>query len=96
MGRTARRHAQGWLESRSECALGEFYLLRNETERALRHFRASVTALEAVRTQIAPEEIHVSFLRDKLAVVPGATLTALGFQSILSAFFASIIGMKRR
>jgi len=29
-------------------------------------------------------------------VVPGATLTALGFQTILSSFFVSIIGMHRR
>jgi glycosyltransferase involved in cell wall biosynthesis len=29
-------------------------------------------------------------------VVPGVTLTALGFQSVLSAFFISILGMARR
>jgi glycosyltransferase involved in cell wall biosynthesis len=29
-------------------------------------------------------------------VVPGVTLTALGFQTILSSFFASILGMHRR
>ena len=29
-------------------------------------------------------------------VVPGATLTALGFQAILSSFFVSILGMRRR
>jgi glycosyltransferase involved in cell wall biosynthesis len=29
-------------------------------------------------------------------VVPGATLTALGFQTILLSFFASILGMRRR
>jgi len=28
-------------------------------------------------------------------VIPGATLTALGFQTILSSFFVSILGMKR-
>jgi glycosyltransferase involved in cell wall biosynthesis len=28
--------------------------------------------------------------------IPGATLTALGFQTILSGFFVSILGMKRR
>jgi len=28
--------------------------------------------------------------------IPGATLTALGFQTILSSFFVSILGMKRR
>ena len=29
-------------------------------------------------------------------VVPGVTLTALGFQTILSSFFVSILGMRRR
>jgi hypothetical protein len=29
-------------------------------------------------------------------VIPGVTLTALGFQTILSSFFTSILGMKRR
>jgi glycosyltransferase involved in cell wall biosynthesis len=43
----------------------------------------------------------VSFGRLDYAVtmrwaIPGATLTALGFQTILSSFFVSILGMKRR
>ena len=29
-------------------------------------------------------------------VVPGVTLTALGFQTVLSSFFMSVLGMKRR
>jgi hypothetical protein len=29
-------------------------------------------------------------------VVPGVTLTALGFQTVLSSFFISILGMSRR
>jgi len=29
-------------------------------------------------------------------VIPGATLTALGFQTVLSGFFISILGMRRR
>jgi hypothetical protein len=29
-------------------------------------------------------------------VIPGATLTALGFQAVLSSFFMSILGMKRK
>ena len=29
-------------------------------------------------------------------VIPGATLTALGFQTVLSSFFASILGMRRK
>jgi hypothetical protein len=29
-------------------------------------------------------------------VVPGATLTALGFQTVLSSFFMSVLGLRRR
>jgi hypothetical protein len=29
-------------------------------------------------------------------VVPGMTLTVLGFQTVMSSFFVSILGMKRR
>jgi len=29
-------------------------------------------------------------------VIPGATLTALGFQTVLSSFFVSILNMLRR
>jgi hypothetical protein len=29
-------------------------------------------------------------------VIPGATLTALGFQTVLSSFFVSILGMRRK
>ncbi len=29
-------------------------------------------------------------------VIPGVTLTALGFQTILSGFFISILGLRRR
>jgi hypothetical protein len=29
-------------------------------------------------------------------VIPGVTLAALGFQTILSAFFVSILGLRRR
>jgi hypothetical protein len=29
-------------------------------------------------------------------VIPGVTLTALGFQTVISSFFVSIIGMKRK
>ena len=29
-------------------------------------------------------------------VIPGATLTALGFETILSSFFVSVLGLRRR
>jgi glycosyltransferase involved in cell wall biosynthesis len=39
---------------------------------------------------------HLDYAQTMRWVVPGATLTALGFQTILSSFFVSILGMRRR
>jgi glycosyltransferase involved in cell wall biosynthesis len=39
---------------------------------------------------------HLNYAQTMRLVVPGATLTALGFQTILSSFFVSILGMRRR
>ncbi|HEX3800406.1 MAG TPA: glycosyltransferase family 2 protein [Verrucomicrobiae bacterium] len=39
---------------------------------------------------------HLEYSRTMRLVIPGMTLTALGFQTILSSFFVSILGMKRR
>ena len=39
---------------------------------------------------------HLDYSRTMRLVVPGSTLTALGFQTILSSFFVSILGMKRK
>lgn len=66
--RIARRYARGWLECRAERALGRYYARQQDRRRALRHLRAAVHALEDARSLIAPEEMHVAFLRDKLAV----------------------------
>jgi glycosyltransferase involved in cell wall biosynthesis len=38
----------------------------------------------------------LDYARTMRLVIPGVTLTALGFQTILSSFFASILGMRRR
>ena len=38
----------------------------------------------------------LDYARTMRLVIPGATLTALGFQTILSSFFVSILGMRRR
>jgi glycosyltransferase involved in cell wall biosynthesis len=38
----------------------------------------------------------LNYSRTMRWVIPGATLTAAGFQTILSGFFVSILGMKRR
>ncbi|HSE95972.1 MAG TPA: glycosyltransferase family 2 protein [Methylomirabilota bacterium] len=39
---------------------------------------------------------RLDYARTMRWVIPGATLTALGFQTVLSGFFVSILGMKRR
>jgi glycosyltransferase involved in cell wall biosynthesis len=39
---------------------------------------------------------HLDYARTMRWVIPGALLTALGFQTILSSFFVSILGMARR
>jgi len=39
---------------------------------------------------------HLDYPVTMRLVVPGATLTALGFQTVLSSFFVSILGMGRR
>jgi hypothetical protein len=39
---------------------------------------------------------HLNYAHTMRWVVPGVTLTALGFQTILSSFFVSILGMRRR
>jgi hypothetical protein len=39
---------------------------------------------------------HLDYSQTMRLVVPGATLTALGVQTILSSFFVSILGMHRR
>ena len=39
---------------------------------------------------------HLDYAKTMRLVVPGATLTALSFQTILSSFFVSILGMRRR
>jgi glycosyltransferase involved in cell wall biosynthesis len=39
---------------------------------------------------------HLDYAHTMRQVIPGATLTALGFQTILSSFFISILGMRRK
>ena len=39
---------------------------------------------------------NLDYSRTMRWVIPGATLTALGFQTMLSSFFVSILGMRRR
>jgi hypothetical protein len=39
---------------------------------------------------------RLDYARTMRLVVPGVTLTALRFQIVLSSFFVSILGMRRR
>jgi glycosyltransferase involved in cell wall biosynthesis len=39
---------------------------------------------------------HLDYARTMRWVIPGVTLTALGFQTLLSSFFMSILGLNRR
>jgi glycosyltransferase involved in cell wall biosynthesis len=39
---------------------------------------------------------HLDYAHTMRWVIPGVTLTALGFQTVLSAFFTSILGLKRK
>ena len=39
---------------------------------------------------------HLDYAYTMRFVVPGATLVALGFQTVFSSFFVSILGMHRK
>jgi hypothetical protein len=52
--------------------------------------------LSAVEQWRAVDFGNLDYAHTMRLVVPGVTLTALGFQTLLSSFFASILGMRRR
>ena len=52
--------------------------------------------LTAVNDWLAVGFGRLDYAKTMRLVVPGATLTALGFQTILSSFFVSVLGMRRR
>ncbi len=92
IARIARLHSRGWLECRAERVLGLGALQRGNTRRALRHLRRAVAALEAARTLVAPEALHVAYFRDKQAAYedlvlallerPGPTEIAEAFETV--------------
>jgi hypothetical protein len=51
--------------------------------------------LEAVNQWRLTSFGHLDYAMTMRLVIPGATLTALGFQTVLSGFFVSILGMRR-
>lgn len=66
--RAAKKHHRGWLECRASRMLGRLYAAQGKRSEAIRAFRQAAFTLEAARTQIAPEALHVAFLEDKLGV----------------------------
>ena len=50
----------------------------------------------AVRQWAAVDFGNLDYARTMRWVIPGVTLSALGFQTLLGAFFVSILGMTRR
>ena len=63
-------------------------------EEVTRHssFRAEREFVEWMQADFGP----LDYATTMRLVVPGVTLTALGFQTVLSSFFMSILGMNRR
>ena len=55
-----------------------------------------VLLLTAVNQWRATGFGRLDYAQTMRLVVPGTTLTALGFQTVMSSFFVSILGMKRR
>jgi glycosyltransferase involved in cell wall biosynthesis len=50
----------------------------------------------AISRWVSADFGHLDYARTLRWVIPGVTLTTLGFQAILSGFFLSILGMRRR
>lgn len=77
VSRTARQTKRGWLECRAEQALGRAAQRRGDVARALRHYRQGIAVLESVRTLVAPDEVHVAYLSDKMGIYSEAVALLL-------------------
>ena len=73
-----------------------FYLERGLAIGALVFLAGLVLLGDAVWQWKLAHFKHLDYAVTMRWVIPGVTLTALGFQTILSSFFVSILGMKRR
>jgi hypothetical protein len=56
----------------------------------------AVLLLGAVAQWSSVDFGNLQYARTMRLVVPGVTMAVLGFQTILSSFFVSILGMRRR
>ena len=63
---------------------------------ALAVFAGSALLLAAIRQWWLVDFGHLDYAYTMRFVVPGATLVALGFQTVFSSFFVSILGMRRK
>jgi hypothetical protein len=72
------------------------YLERGLILSALGLLAGLALLLAAVEMWRASGYGHLDYAKTMRLVVPGATLTAISFQTILSSFFVSILGMRRR
>ena len=63
---------------------------------ALAMLAGGIFLLTAVRQWWLTGFGHLDYARTMRLVVPGATLVALGFQTVFSSFFVSILGMRRK
>jgi glycosyltransferase involved in cell wall biosynthesis len=63
---------------------------------ALAILAGGILILAAVRQWWLSGFGNLDYARTMRVVVPGATLVALGFQSVFSSFFVSILGMRRK
>jgi hypothetical protein len=63
---------------------------------ALAMLVGSIFLLAAVRQWWLTGFGHLDYARTMRLVVPGATLVALGFQTVFSSFLVSMLGMRRK
>lgn len=96
VARLAKLHHRDWLECRAERSLGRCFADKQDWKQALQCFRNSVVAFERVRTLIAPEELHISFISDKLNVYEDAVLALLNQPKSNSAAVAEALEMVER
>src|SRR6266850_2447289 len=57
-----------WVGPQLHAVLGQIYLARGALEDARKEFRKAIDELERVRANIAPDELRLNFLKDKVPV----------------------------
>jgi len=83
-------------DSRFDQFFKVIYLERGLAIGGLAFLAGLILLAEAVLQWNSVDFGHLDYAVTMRWVIPGATLTALGFQTILSSFFVSMLGMKHR